>query len=161
VRRTEQTRKATITAVREHDYNKFTICTAGPSSLQETAEKRESCPEVPRRRLHISPFSFTIMHIAHLESSNVMHGRCAWHCMKCWKHCRQIQVARVVTADSTNKTLRRPAIRRLHYVVGLKIEIHEIHQNLRNPVSKTVYMNQIPTSATKSTYMKRHYLNPT
>jgi len=34
--------------------------------------------------------------------------------------------------------------------VGLKIEIHEIHQNLRS-----VYINQIPPSATKSTYIKR------
>jgi len=34
--------------------------------------------------------------------------------------------------------------------VGLKIKIHEIHQNIQNPSSIT--SNQNPPSATKSTY---------
>jgi len=38
--------------------------------------------------------------------------------------------------------------------VGLKIEIHEIHQNLRNPVPILI---KFPPSATKSTYMKRKF----
>ena len=35
--------------------------------------------------------------------------------------------------------------------MGLKIEIHEIHQNLQNPVS----INRNPPSATKSTAIER------
>jgi len=37
-------------------------------------------------------------------------------------------------------------------MVGLKIEIHEIQQNLQNPVC---IINKNPTSATKSTSVKR------
>jgi len=40
--------------------------------------------------------------------------------------------------------------------VGLQIEIHEIHQNLRNPMC---IINKNPPSATKSTCMKRKLSN--
>jgi len=39
--------------------------------------------------------------------------------------------------------------------VGLKIEIQEIQQNPPKFTKSSVYINQIPPSATKSTYMKK------
>jgi len=49
---------------------------------------------------------------------------------------------------------------RPYHAVDLKIEIHEIHEIHQNFTKSSVYINQIPASATKSTYMNRKLSNP-
>jgi len=95
----------------------------------------------------------------YLQTAGGADKRCSGRCRRPQKTAFSAgPVTRLPSGISLQRTSRRKTERTaqrqsvLFRAVGLKIEINEIHQNLRNPMC---IINKNPPSATKSTSVKQ------